>query len=147
MFLRGMKMKKHVVKARLIIALTALVAFLSLFLTVSCAKWNKKNSEAESEVETEKIFLITDDTPNCSMTISDETFKYLNKNDDYSYILDLMDDYFNVVINDEIEPYVVYIKAVSEKIDIILTIRKRTWMKARSVRRRTIPYCLPSGTA
>ena len=117
MFLRGMKMKKHVVKARLIIALTALVAFLSLFLTVSCAKWNKRNSEAESEVETEKIFLITDDTPNCSMTISDETFKYLNKNDDYSYILDLMDDYFNVVINDEIEPYVVYIKAVSEKID------------------------------
>ncbi|MBQ1398194.1 MAG: hypothetical protein IIY89_06845, partial [Clostridia bacterium] len=86
-------MKKHVVKARLIIALTALVAFLSLFLTVSCAKWNKRNSEAESEVETEKIFLITDDTPNCSMTISDETFKYLNKNDDYSYILDLMDDY------------------------------------------------------
>ena len=117
MVIRGMKMKKHVIKARLIVAITALIALLSLFLTVSCAKWNKRNSEEESEVVTEKIFLITDNTPNCSMTISDETFKYLNKNDDYTYILDLMDDYFNVVINDEIEPNVVYIKAVSEKID------------------------------
>ena len=43
--------------------------------------------------DTEKIYLITDDTPNCSMIISDETFSYLNQNDDYSYILDLMNDY------------------------------------------------------
>ena len=32
-------------------------------------------------------------------------------------ILDMMNDYFNVVINEEIEPNVVYIRAVSEKID------------------------------
>ena len=88
-----------------------------LLLCTACSDGEKNNSDTVNEMEEEKIFLITDDTPNCSMIISDEVFKYLNKDDDYSYILDMMNDYFNVVINEEIEPNVVYIRAVSEKID------------------------------
>ena len=89
-----------------------------LSFVVSCSKEKKEKTDTNIiALDTEKIFLITDDTPNCSMIISNETFKYINQKDDYSYILDLMNDYFNVVINDEIDPYVVYIKAVSEKID------------------------------
>ena len=107
----------HVLKNKLFIALVAILAISSLTVLVSCDDNGENKSEKNVVLNTERMYLITDDTPNCSMIISDETFNYINKKDDYSYILDLMNDYFNVVINDEIEPNVVYIKAVSEKID------------------------------
>ncbi len=92
-------------------------AVIMLMLCVACSYQKGTKHDTEDDTKEERIFLITDDTPNCSMIISDEVFKYINKDDDYSYILDMMNDYFNVVINEEIEPNVVYIKAVSEKID------------------------------
>ena len=103
---------------RTLLSLVAVTAALStVLLCVACSDHKgNKNGTGEFKKE-ERLFLITDDTPNCSMTISDEVFKYLNKDDDYSYILDMMNDYFNVIINEEIDPNVVYIKAVSEKID------------------------------
>lgn len=82
-----------------------------------CTSCDKGSANRYGEEKPDKIFLVTDDTPNCSMIISDEIYKYLNEEDDYSYLLDLMNDYFNIVINDEIDPNTVYIKAVSEKID------------------------------
>ena len=110
-------MKKFIVGKKYFIGLILLMATIVLILFVSCSQKGNENKEKTAVPESEKIFLITDDTPNCSMIISNEIFKYINEKDDYSYILDLMNDYFNVVINDEIEPNVVYIKAVSEKID------------------------------
>ena len=110
-------MKKFIVGKKYGVALILLMATIVLTLFVSCAQKRNEKTENEGVPESEKMFLITDDTPNCSMIISNEIFKYINEKDDYSYILDLMNDYFNVVINDEIEPNVVYIKAVSEKID------------------------------
>ena len=97
------------------VSLAVLMLLLSAALS-SCSGVSKKISTEEEE-KPEQMFLITDETPNCSMIISDEAFNYLNKTDDYSYLLDLMNDYFNIVINNEIDPYTVYIKAVSTKID------------------------------
>ena len=94
-----------------------LITISSMILFASCGKESQNNPDKDTAVNAEKMYLITDDTPNCSMIISNEIFDYINEKDDYSYILDLMNDYFNVVINDEIEPNIVYIKAVSEKID------------------------------
>ena len=102
---------------RIFTLLTLTISVILLMLCVSCFKGESVKDDSVNEETDEKLFLITDDTPNCSMIISNETFTFLNQNDDYSYILDMMNDYFNVVINDEIDPNVVYIKAVSEKID------------------------------
>ncbi len=113
---RGILMKMRGAKVKFI-TVSAVLLIIVLLLCTACSDGEKNNSDTVNEMEEEKIFLITDDTPNCSMIISDEVFKYLNKDDDYSYILDMMNDYFNVVINEEIEPNVVYIRAVSEKID------------------------------
>ena len=114
---RGMLMIKRFMEKMPTVVLAILIAASSLTVPASCAGKNVTERREKTVTNTEKIYLITDDMPNCSMIISDETFSYLNQNDDYSYILDLMNDYFNVVINDEIEENVVYIKAVSEKID------------------------------
>lgn len=93
------------------------MTIIALILAVSCSGRRKENPRRDDIPENDTMFLMTDDTPNCSMIISDEVFKYINENDDYSYILDMMSDYFNVVINEEIEPNNIYIRAVNEKID------------------------------
>ena len=110
-------MNWHAAKKGLIILLTVILSSFAMVTFVSCSGNNKNRSDKEVTVDREKMYILTDDTPNCSMIISDEVFKYLNNNDDYSYLLDMMSDYFNVVINEEIEPNNVYIRAVNEKID------------------------------
>lgn len=97
--------------------MTALLLVISVLLPVTACSGSGGGNDDEVITDNEKIYILTDDTPNCSLIISDEVFKFLNSNDDYSYILDMMSDYFNVVINEEIEPNNIYIKAVSEKIE------------------------------
>ena len=87
-------MKKFIVGKKYGVALILLMATIVLTLFVSCAQKRNEKTENEGVPESEKMFLITDDTPNCSMIISNEIFKYINEKDDYSYILDLMIDYF-----------------------------------------------------
>ena len=110
--MKGLKQKRGV----LILPAVILIVF-SLIWLAACSEESDSDADSEIILDSEKIYLITDDTPNCSLIISDETFNFLSNNDDYSYILDMMSDYFNVIINKEIEPNNVYIKAVSEKID------------------------------
>lgn len=88
-----------------------------LLSVASCSEPQKEEEVTQTYEPSEKIYLISDDTPNCTMTISDEVFEYIKANSGRQYILDLMNDYFNVVINSETDPNVVYIRAVSEKID------------------------------
>lgn len=104
------------VKKAIHLVVFAVIAAGMLLCCASCADDNSEKLKKSMEENPEIMFIISDDTPNCSMIISDEIYSVLKK-DDYSYILDMMNDYFNVVINDEIDPNVVYIKAVSEKID------------------------------
>ncbi len=106
------KSKKGIIRL-----LSALMCLFFLANCLSCSGKSKENAVIVPEEKPEYMFIITDDTPNCSMIISDEVFQYLNNQSEYSYILDMMNDYFNVVINDEIDPNIVYIKAVTEKID------------------------------
>ena len=94
---------------------SALTAMLMIFALSSCA--GSKKSKVQDIQDDEHIYLVTDDTPNCSMIISDEVFNEIKTNDDFSYILDMMNDYFNVVINSEIDPNIVYVKPVTTKID------------------------------
>ena len=94
------------------------VLLLVMLMIVNCAACGRKNDRTnESSQDSEYIFLVTDDSPVCNMIISDELFKEITENDDYSFLLDLMNDYFNVIINKEIEPCTTYIRAVTEKID------------------------------
>ena len=106
------KGKKSIVKI-----LAAIISLSVLVNCVSCSEEKTKNHSTSDPEKPEYMFIISDDTPNCSIILSDEVFNYLSENSHYSYILDMMSDYFNVVINDEIDPNIVYVKAVTDKID------------------------------
>ena len=85
-----------------------------LFTVTSCKE--KKEVPGATVQESDHIYLISDDAPVCNMIISDEVFSVLTAGDQYSYILDMMNDYFNIIINNEIDPTIIYIKPVSERI-------------------------------
>jgi Exonuclease III len=103
-------------KLSIMIKMTAVLLIAAMLFTVSSC--DKKNTISQNDIpDNEQIFLISDDAPNCNMIISDEVFGFLSDNDDYSYILDMMNDYFYIIINEEIDPNIVYIKPINERID------------------------------
>lgn len=86
-----------------------------IFLCVSCA--GNGNSGKNLVSKSDKIILISEDYVNCNLTISDELFEYLKADEEKEYLLDLINDYFNVIINETTDANTLYIKAGLDKID------------------------------
>lgn len=95
--------------------LTGCLLIVVVFILSACAGngHGKKNHVSKSD----KIILISENYVNCNLTISDELFDYLKADEEKEYLLDLINDYFNVIINETVDQNAVYIKAGLEKID------------------------------
>lgn len=93
---------------------SALAAAACIILSaVSCAKFKQDLVEkyiVEDEVSpTDQVVLLNKDYPTFSMVISDELLK--NMREYYASSLESIEKYFDLVINEEIEENVVYIRA------------------------------------
>ena len=87
-----------------------MAGLLCMIIAVMCMCVSCDNSESnEEKVSPSETVLILDETsPVYNLILSDELFNYMKEND--IEMLDLMNDYFNVIINEKIDENVIYIR-------------------------------------
>ncbi len=73
-----------------------------------CSSCEEDVSQEESVTKSDTVLILEDTSPVYNLILSDELFDYMKEND--IEMLDLMNDYFNVIINEKIDENVIYIR-------------------------------------
>lgn len=81
------------------------VVFIVMCMCSSCADGV---SPKDTVTASDSVLLLDETSPVYNLILSDELFDYMKEND--VEMLDLMNDYFNVIINEKIDENVVYIR-------------------------------------